>query len=185
MLGSLSPVLGAVDADVLPGWSVIFPTVLGFSSLVVGSTSGCTVCGEASSLATVVEADTEPPWLVDASLADDWSERAFKVVLVPWWVEEPKRSGLVAGPGVTLLCASFVWGDVFPPAVTMPRLVFGPSVASVGTSVVCVATVECWVVSEVVRLLLVGSGKPFSVPAATSGKNAWNKGVKNKLHRRS
>lgn len=83
MLSSLSPVLRAVDVDVLPGRSVIFPTVLGFSSLVVDSNFGCAVCVEASSLATVVEADAEPPRLVDASLAGDWSEKVFRVVLVP------------------------------------------------------------------------------------------------------
>lgn len=106
--GTLSPELRAVGADVLPGWAVMFPRVLFSPRPVVGFTSGCTLRGEASSLASLVEADAEPPWLVDASLAADWSEKAFRVVLVPRWLEELKRSGLVAGAGVTLLCVSFV-----------------------------------------------------------------------------
>lgn len=108
LVDSLSTVLRFMGADVLPGWSVMFPRVLDSSRLVVGVTSGCTVRGEASSLGSLVEADAEPLWLVVASLTGDWSEKAFKVVLVARWLEKLKRSGLVAGAGVTLLCVSFV-----------------------------------------------------------------------------
>lgn len=52
----------------------------------------------------------------------------------------------------------------------MPRLVFGPPVASVDTSVVRVTVVECRGVRGVVWILLVDSGKIFSVLVATSAK---------------
>lgn len=49
----------------------------------------------------------------------------------------------MAGADVTLLCVSFVYDVAFVPAVTRPRLVFGASVASVGTAVVLVTAAEC------------------------------------------
>lgn len=169
MLDTLSSsVLRAVGVNVLPGRSKIFPRVLDSSKLVVALTSGWMVDGAASSLASLVEADAEPLWLVGASLAGDWSEKAFKVVLLPGWLTEVKRSGMLPGAGVTRLCVSFVKDVAFPLAVTMSRLLFGPSVALVDPSVVRVTTVECWVVSDVVRGLVIDSGKPFSVLIATS-----------------
>lgn len=144
-----SPVLRTVDADALSGWSVLFPRVLDPSRLVVGLTSGCSVHDEALTHPALVKVDAEPPGLVDASLVGVWSVKGFKVVLVLWWLETLEKSGLVAGAGVTLLCVSFLLDVAFPPSVITPRLVFGPPVASVDPSVVRVAAVGCWGVTDV------------------------------------